>query len=175
MRRLAIRVMVIGVFFLNSGAGVWAAEKSDRLTPMDVFNIQTASDAQISPNGKQIVYVRQFADVMTDRRASNLWIINFDGSENRALTTGTYSDIIAALVAGWDAHRLCFGPRRRQIADLCALDGFGADGETDGPGKLAERFGMVAGWKANFVFRRGGRAAGADRGVANAAGRREVG
>ena len=92
MRRLAIRVMVIGVFFLNSGAGVWAADKSDRLTPMDVFNIQTASDAQISPNGKQIVYVRQFADVMTDRRASNLWIINFDGSENRALTTGTYSD-----------------------------------------------------------------------------------
>lgn len=69
-----------------------AQEKSDRLMPMDVFHLQYGADPQISPDGKRIVYTRQFSDVMTDKRASNLWIINFGGTEDRALTTGTYSD-----------------------------------------------------------------------------------
>lgn len=69
-----------------------AQEKSDRLMPMDVFHLQYGVDPQISPDGKRIVYARQFSDVMTDKRASNLWIINFGGTEDRALTTGTYSD-----------------------------------------------------------------------------------
>ncbi len=43
-------------------------EKSDRLTAMDVFNLQYAGDPQISPDGKRIVYVRQFSDVMNDKR-----------------------------------------------------------------------------------------------------------
>ena len=67
-------------------------EKSDRLTPMDVFNLQFAVDPQISPDGKRIVYVRQFSDVMNDKRQSNLWMINVDGNENRALTNGNSSD-----------------------------------------------------------------------------------
>ena len=69
-----------------------AEEKSDRLAPMDVFNLQYAGDPQISPDGKRIVYVRQFSDIMTDKHESNLWIINFDGTGQRALTTGNYSD-----------------------------------------------------------------------------------
>ena len=67
-------------------------ERSDRLTAMDVFSLQYAVDPQISPDGKRIVYVRQFSDVMNDKRESNLWIINADGSDNRGLTNGNYSD-----------------------------------------------------------------------------------
>jgi acylaminoacyl-peptidase len=67
-------------------------EKSDRLIPMDVFNLQFAVDPQISPDSKRIVYVRQFSDVMADKRQSNLWTINVDGNENRALTNGNYND-----------------------------------------------------------------------------------
>src|SRR5208282_20794 len=85
----------VGVFFLFlllfSLASV-AQENADRLEPMDVFRVQVASDPQISPDGKRIVYVRQSAEISSDRRVSNLWIINFDGSEHRPLTTGTYSD-----------------------------------------------------------------------------------
>src|SRR5208337_3887706 len=69
-----------------------AQEVADRLEPMDVFRVQVASDPQISPDGKRIVYVRQSADVSSDRRVSNLWIVNFDGTEHRPLTAGTYSD-----------------------------------------------------------------------------------
>ena len=67
--------------------------QASKLTINDVFNLELVSDPQISPDGKQIIYVRQFADIMTDRRCSNLWIINFDGSDNRPLTTGNFNDM----------------------------------------------------------------------------------
>ena len=67
-------------------------ELSTHLDATDFFRVQTATDPQISPDGKRIVYVRNSADISTDRRVSNLWIINFDGSDHRPLTTGAYSD-----------------------------------------------------------------------------------
>src|ERR1700719_2067564 len=71
---------------------VSAQDSSHRLTAMDEFQLQIASDPQISPDGKKIVYVRRFADPMTDKRYANLWIINADGSDHRPLTTGNRSD-----------------------------------------------------------------------------------
>src|SRR5579884_3995282 len=65
---------------------------SDTLQPMDVFRIQYDADPQISPDGSKIVYERHFADIFADRWRSNLWIVNFDGSGNRPLTTGNFSD-----------------------------------------------------------------------------------
>jgi len=63
-----------------------------RLTVNDVFNIEFATDPQISPDGRKIIYVRQFSEIMNDQRHSNLWIINSDGTDHRPLTTGNYSD-----------------------------------------------------------------------------------
>lgn len=60
--------------------------------PMDVFQLEYASDPQISPDGKHVVYVRNFMDVMKDRRRSNLWSVKTDGREHRPLTTGTRND-----------------------------------------------------------------------------------
>src|SRR3974377_1676804 len=62
------------------------------LEPLDVFRVQVAADPQISPDGSRIVYVRNSADISSDRRVSNLWLINSAGTGHRALTTGTYSD-----------------------------------------------------------------------------------
>ena len=69
-----------------------ANERADRLEPMDIFKLQYASDPEISPDGRRVAYVRQFADVMADERYSNLWIINADGSDHRPLTTGNHHD-----------------------------------------------------------------------------------
>src|ERR1700757_4872217 len=77
---------------LLSPLALAAQDLPNHLEPLDVFHVQVASDPQISPDGKRIVYSRQSADVSSDRRVSNLWIINFDGSEHRPITTGTYSD-----------------------------------------------------------------------------------
>jgi len=69
-----------------------AQEPSHKLTVMDEFQLQLPTDPQISPDGKKIVYVRRFADPMTDRRYSNLWLVNSDGTDHRPLTSGNHND-----------------------------------------------------------------------------------
>ena len=78
-------------FVLLFQPGIQGQVKSD-LELIDIFNMEFVSDPQISPDGNQIVYVRNFKDVMTDKNLSNLWIINFDGSDNRPMTTGNQND-----------------------------------------------------------------------------------
>ena len=57
---------------------------------LDIFQIETARDPQVSPDGRRIVYTRQYGDIMKDSRPSNLWIVNFDGTGNRPLTSGNF-------------------------------------------------------------------------------------
>jgi dipeptidyl aminopeptidase/acylaminoacyl peptidase len=87
-----VALCVAAVSFLAFPALIPAQNSSHRLTAMDEFQLQIATDPQISPDGKKIVYVRRFADPMTDKRYANLWIINVDGSDHRPLTTGNRSD-----------------------------------------------------------------------------------
>ena len=72
--------------------GASAEGISKRFEPMDVFGLEYASDPQISPDGERIVYVRNFMDVMSDRRCSNLWIVDADGSNHRPLSSGNEND-----------------------------------------------------------------------------------
>jgi acylaminoacyl-peptidase len=73
-------------------AGFSASPQSAKLAPMDLFNLELATDPQISPDGKRIVYVRRFEDVMADKSHSNLWMVNLDGSNHRPLTSGKFDD-----------------------------------------------------------------------------------
>jgi acylaminoacyl-peptidase len=87
-----IHVVFAIVLSLALGLPAFAENKADRLSASDIFHLQYASDPQISSDGKRIVYVRAFADIMTDKRMSNLWVVGFDGDDHRALTTGNFSD-----------------------------------------------------------------------------------
>ncbi len=64
-----------------------SAEKSN-FDWLDVFELEIAGDPQFSPDGEEIIYVRTFMDIMTDRKRSNLWRIDPDGDNHRPLTTG---------------------------------------------------------------------------------------
>ena len=66
------------------------AAAQPKLTPADIFQLEYAADPQISPDGQWVVYVRQWQDLMTDRRYSNLWLVKADGSNHRPLTTGKF-------------------------------------------------------------------------------------
>lgn len=58
---------------------------------MDIFELEYVSDPQISPDGFQVVYSRNYMDVMTDRAKSDLWIIQSDGSKARPLVSNARS------------------------------------------------------------------------------------
>jgi len=80
-----IRNTVFLIFFFLAAA--ITASSQPAFSSMDVFDLQWASDPQISPDGNTIVYVRRHMDIMTDRRTGNLWMIRTDGSDHRKLTT----------------------------------------------------------------------------------------
>ena len=80
------------VMWMGLGCQAACGDELAALTEMDVFNLEYASDPQISPDGTRVVYVRRFADVMTDQYYSNLWIVGFDGADHRPLTTGHQQD-----------------------------------------------------------------------------------
>jgi len=50
-----------------------------RFTALRVFDIEYASDPQISPNGKKIAYVRHTMDRLTDKDKGQIWLMNVDG------------------------------------------------------------------------------------------------
>lgn len=56
--------------------------------PLDLFDLEFASNPQFSPDGKSIVFERSFMDIMTDKRLSNLWITDLSGNRQRPLTSG---------------------------------------------------------------------------------------
>ncbi len=60
---------------------------TDRFQLTDVFELEYASDPQIAPDGRRIVYVRNSMDIMTDKVRSRLWIVDDDGRNHRALTS----------------------------------------------------------------------------------------
>lgn len=55
---------------------------SARFESTDLFALETAGDAQISPDGRRIVYVRTRYDVMKDRPVANLWIVDAEGGRS---------------------------------------------------------------------------------------------
>jgi acylaminoacyl-peptidase len=88
---MTIKKMLFAFLFIYIQSAVFAQEKS-KLELKDLFNLEYISDPQISPDGTQIVYIRNFKDVMTDRDYANLWISNIDGSRVRQLTQGNQRD-----------------------------------------------------------------------------------
>ncbi len=58
----------------------------------DVFSLRYASEPRVSPDGSFVIYTQNFMDIMEDRRRSNLWRVDLDGSNGRPVTTGAVND-----------------------------------------------------------------------------------
>ena len=78
------------LFFMTVNPG-FANENLPLFDPMDVFNLEWATDPRVSPDGKSIVYIRKSNDIMKDRERSNLWQISIDGNDHRPLYSGLNS------------------------------------------------------------------------------------
>ncbi len=65
-----------------------AATQTDFFNYTDIYSLQFATNASISPDGNTIIYNRVQYDIMTDKRYSNLWTVGTDGSNHKPLSSG---------------------------------------------------------------------------------------
>ncbi|MDX1545501.1 MAG: S9 family peptidase [Rhodothermales bacterium] len=87
MRRLVAFLVLSGLLVLPAAAQASTAE-AGRVQAADVLEFERASNPQISPDGRHIVYTRSHVNQLEDRWESELWIMRADGSKHRYLTDG---------------------------------------------------------------------------------------
>ena len=80
------------VFTILLSINIIYSQSNNKFKPIDIFSLEYVSNPKISPDGKKVLYVRNFKDIMTDKNHSNIWIIDFDGKNNTPLTTGNKND-----------------------------------------------------------------------------------
>lgn len=72
-----------------AASSVLAEDKAVNLfEAKDIFELEYATSPAVSPDGKQVVYVRRSNDIMSDSTRSNLWISDAAGNSNRPLLSG---------------------------------------------------------------------------------------
>jgi dipeptidyl aminopeptidase/acylaminoacyl peptidase len=69
-----------------------SAQNVSKFGLRDLFEMQYVSSPAISKNGKQIAYVRNSFDVMTDKMFTNIWIVDTDGKNHYPITSGKNSN-----------------------------------------------------------------------------------
>src|ERR1700722_4528832 len=93
--------------------------------PMDVFDLQWAADPEVSPDGRNIAYVRMGYDVKTDRARGTVWLVGVDGKNERPLsgapTSGSPRQRPPAVVPRRHTYRVHRTRRRRLGAALHVL------------------------------------------------------
>ncbi len=101
---LVAAATTLSLLFLPSSGGLASARAQEATPPsypdapspgetrleLDRYmDFEGVGDPRISPNGRQVVYSREWIDPMTDDRKSSLWIMDADGSRDRYLTDGS--------------------------------------------------------------------------------------
>jgi dipeptidyl aminopeptidase/acylaminoacyl peptidase len=86
--RLHLAVFTGLAVFMLPGSGA-PQTKSDVLTLDHYLDLERVSEPRLSPDGKQIIYTREWVDKMNDKWESALWIVNADGTRNRFLAKGS--------------------------------------------------------------------------------------
>ncbi len=79
-------VLLVPAFLVTS---VEAQDGLGKLSVDMYLEWENVASPQLSPDGRQIVYTRQWVDKMNDRMDSSIWIMAVDGSRNRELLRGS--------------------------------------------------------------------------------------
>jgi dipeptidyl aminopeptidase/acylaminoacyl peptidase len=99
----------VGAILLTLASAA-TAQTPRPMTLVDLLNVPGLSDAELSPDGRQLVYVLSTADWERNRRVSHIWRVNLDGSGSVQLTNGAEGENGPA----WspDGARIAFLARR---------------------------------------------------------------
>jgi len=86
----------LAILFAATALGAPAAAAPETgpsryFTGADLFNLEVATDPQISPDGRTIAYVRKSNDIMTDKARSTIWLVDVATGQQRPLLAGAGS------------------------------------------------------------------------------------
>ena len=134
-----VPMLALSLVFWQPQQGTAQETPAETLLTVDHYlDFERVGGAQISPDGSQIIYTRSRVDKVADRWASELWIMNADGSKNRFLTKGS------GPLWSPDGTRIAFmapgEPAGNQIHIRCRQDRHGTGRE---PGRQRRRGGRA--------------------------------
>jgi dipeptidyl aminopeptidase/acylaminoacyl peptidase len=94
IRTLSPLAILFAATALSPSANAAPATGPSRyLTGADLFNLEVATDPQISPDGRTIAYVRKSNDIMSDKARSTIWLVDIVSGQQQPLVAepGSYS------------------------------------------------------------------------------------
>ena len=86
--RHARRVTAFASFIVLVASAIGDAQSKRPMTAVDLLEVPRVTDPQLSPDGRQVLYVVERADWKANRRIGHVWRINADGSGATQLTYG---------------------------------------------------------------------------------------
>ena len=87
--RLSLFILLVTPCALFAQDDASTSDRDDRLNLARYLDWESVSNPRFSPDGSQVLYSRSWTDKVNDRRPSQLWIMNRDGSKQRFLTEGS--------------------------------------------------------------------------------------
>lgn len=78
---------VLGVLVV-AATSVASANDDQAFSYADVFHLEYASGARVTPDGNAVVYERRSMDIMTDSMRTNIWSVDLDGQNHRPILSG---------------------------------------------------------------------------------------
>lgn len=90
--RAPLAALLAAASFSVSAQAVPATGPTRYFTGADLFNLEVATDPQISPDGRTIAYVRKSNDIMTDKARPTIWLVDVASGQQRPLEaeSGSY-------------------------------------------------------------------------------------
>ncbi|MGD8828849.1 MAG: DPP IV N-terminal domain-containing protein, partial [Gammaproteobacteria bacterium] len=86
IRLIGVTAVTLVIGCLLVANTVVADTSPARFTLNNIFDLQWAQDPRISPDGRQVVFVRGSFNRMNDKARHSLWLVNTDGTGLRPLT-----------------------------------------------------------------------------------------
>ncbi|MCF8266461.1 MAG: S9 family peptidase [Ignavibacteriales bacterium] len=119
-RSACLLFFLVFTFFLS-------AQSKIPMSPEDLYSILKVSDAQISPDGKQIVYVVSNPDLTENKYNSDIWIVSASSNAQRQLTRGGGSDYHPRWYS--DSRTIAFLSDRPGNTEIFKIDISGGEAE----------------------------------------------